>query len=184
MIENIARYLENGETPYDAAHEGAKQIGFTILSLTVSLVAVLIPLLFMGDLIGRLFREFALTLTVAIFISAFVSLTFTPMLAARIFGIKNLKNSIFLSDDSAKASTRLIENYRVSLVWVLNHQSLTLIVAIILCSLPCFCFISFQKAFFQFKIHGVIQGISEMPQSISFQAMTKQQQALAEVVLG
>ncbi|MBA2711210.1 MAG: multidrug efflux RND transporter permease subunit [Tatlockia sp.] len=183
MIENISRYLEEGETPFNAAMKGAKQIGFTILSLTFSLVAVLIPLLFMSDLIGRLFREFALTLTVAIFISAFVSLTFTPMLCARILRHKNLKESTPFERKSAEILNGVISGYGRSLEWVLSHQPLTLFVAVITLLLSLMLLYIIPKGFFPIQDTGMIQGISQMPQSISFQAMTNRQKALANVVL-
>ncbi|MBA3537181.1 MAG: multidrug efflux RND transporter permease subunit [Tatlockia sp.] len=183
MIENITRYLENGETPFNAAIKGAKQIGFTILSLTVSLVAVLIPLLFMSDLIGRLFREFALTLTVAIFISAFISLTFTPMLCARILRHKNSDEFNRFERKSAKILNTIIARYSRSLEWILNHQPLTLVVAVSTLVVTLFLLYLIPKGFFPIQDTGVIQGISQMPQSISFKAMTERQQALANVVL-
>jgi multidrug efflux pump len=183
MIENIMRYLENGETPFNAAMKGARQIGFTILSLTVSLVAVLIPLLFMSDLIGRLFREFALTLTVAIFISAFISLTLTPMLCARILRHKNPDEFNRFERKSAKILNTIIERYSRSLEWILNHQPLTLVVAVITLVVTLFLLYIIPKGFFPIQDTGVIQGISQMPQSISFKAMTERQKALANVVL-
>ena len=183
MIENITRYLEKGETPLNAAIKGAKQIGFTILSLTISLIAVLIPLLFMGDIIGRLFREFAITLAVTILISGAVSLTLTPMLCARILHHREPKEFNRFERFSTRVIDKLIDQYSRSLRWVLEHQPLTLIIACItlLCSLLLFYFI--PKGFFPLQDTGVIQGISQMPQSISFQAMAEKQQALANVVL-
>lgn len=183
MIENISRYLEQGETPTNAALKGAKQIGFTILSLTISLIAVLIPLLFMGEIIGRLFREFALTLTITILISAFVSLTLTPMLCARMLHPANPKEESAFSRVAGLVLNRLIEHYTRSLHLVLDHQSLTLIVAIatLLITLGLLYFI--PKGFFPLVDTGVIQGISEMPQSVSFNAMSERQQALTRIVL-
>lgn len=183
MIENIARHLENGETPFEAAMKGAKQIGFTILSLTVSLIAVLIPLLFMSDLIGRLFREFALTLTVTILISAFVSLTLTPMLCARLLRDRPPNEQSRFERVSADSLRRLIELYSRSLTWVLEHQPLTLLIALITLFFTLFLFYWIPKGFFPIQDTGVIQGISQMPQSISFKAMAERQQALAKVVL-
>ncbi|WP_043872655.1 multidrug efflux RND transporter permease subunit [Legionella massiliensis] len=183
MIENIARYLENGETPFDAALKGAKQIGFTILSLTVSLVAVLIPLLFMGDLVGRLFREFALTLAIAIFISAFVSLSLTPMLCARLLRHQESQEGNRFQRRSALIQDKIIENYRRSLDWVLDHQPLVLIVAVLTLVITLTLLYLIPKGFFPIQDTGVIQGISQMPQSISFKAMSERQQALARVVL-
>lgn len=179
MIENIARYLEQGQSPFNAAMNGAKQIGFTILSLTLSLIAVLIPLLFMADIIGRLFREFAVTLAITILISGFVSLTLTPMLCARLL-------QPYREDkpgETIQAFDKVISYYRRSLEWVLNRQPLILLVAIVTLGATLLLFYLIPKGFFPLQDTGVIQGISQMPQSISFQAMKKRQQALAEVVL-
>ncbi|MBA2656698.1 MAG: multidrug efflux RND transporter permease subunit [Tatlockia sp.] len=183
MIENIVRYLENGETPINAALKGAKQIGFTILSLTLSLVAVLIPLLFMPDLVGRLFREFALTLAVAIFISAFISLTLTPMLCARLLHHKEPQELGRFERRAGQIIDSLIAYYSSSLSWVLNHQFVTLILAIITLFLTLFLLYVIPKGFFPIQDTGVIQGISQMSQSISFKAMSERQKALAQVVL-
>ncbi|MBA2651085.1 MAG: multidrug efflux RND transporter permease subunit [Tatlockia sp.] len=183
MVENIVRYLENGETPLNAALKGAKQISFTILSLTFSLVAVLIPLLFMSDLIGRLFREFALTLAIAIFISAFVSLTLTPMLCARMLRNKDPDELSRFERQSSNMVNRLIEKYSGSLDWVLNHQLLILMLAIFTLFATLVLFYIIPKGFFPIQDTGVIQGISQMSQSISFKAMSERQKALADVVL-
>lgn len=183
MIENIARYLEQGETPVNAALKGAKQIGFTILSLTVSLIAVLIPLLFMGDIIGRVFREFAITLAVTILISGFISLTLTPMLCARLLRGRKESDANRFERVSANALNKLIEYYSNSLRWVLQHQPLTLVVAILTLLLTLFLYYFIPKGFFPIQDTGVIQGISQMSQSISFDTMAKQQQALGRVVL-
>ncbi|WP_131764289.1 multidrug efflux RND transporter permease subunit [Legionella drozanskii] len=183
MIENIARHLEEGETPLNAALKGAKQIGFTILSLTVSLIAVLIPLLFMSDLVGRLFREFALTLAVTILISAFVSLTLTPMLCARLLRHRGPGDLNRFERLSTQVINKLIEIYSRSLSWVLEHQTLFLIIAIITLLYTLFLFYVIPKGFFPTQDTGVIQGISQMSQSISFNAMAERQQALAKVVL-
>ena len=183
MIENITRYLENGETPRNAALKGAKQIGFTILSLTISLIAVLIPLLFMGDIIGRLFREFAITLAMTILISGFVSLTLTPMLCARILKNREPKSVSRFEQISANALTKLVDSYCRSLRWVFTHQTLTLIIAIITLLYTLFLFYFIPKGFFPLQDTGVIQGISQMPQSISFSSMAEKQQALARIVL-
>ena len=183
MIENISRYLENGETPMNAALKGAKQIGFTILSLTVSLIAVLIPLLFMGDVIGRLFREFALTLAVTILISAFISLTLTPMLCARLLRKPNPLDASNFEKTSAHMLNKLIEKYSLSLRWVLERQPLTLFVALITLLLTLLLLYFIPKGFFPLQDTGVIQGISQMPDSISFNAMVERQKALASVVL-
>ncbi|KTD38514.1 multidrug efflux system, subunit B [Legionella nautarum] len=183
MIENIARHLEEGETPLNAALKGAKQIGFTILSLTVSLIAVLIPLLFMSDLVGRLFREFALTLAVTILISAFVSLTLTPMLCARLLRHREPKDFNRFEHRSNQIVNKLIDIYSRSLSWVLERQALFLIIAIITLLYTLFLFYFIPKGFFPIQDTGVIQGISQMSQSISFKAMAERQQALAKVVL-
>lgn len=183
MIENVTRFIEEGETPLQAALKGSSQIGFTIMSLTLSLIAVLIPLLFMRDLIGRLFREFAITLSVTILISAFVSLTLTPMLCSRILrkhtGAENNK----FEEMAAATQHNIIEHYRNSLRWVLAHQPLTLFIAGITLLLTCFLFYIIPKGFFPVQDTGVIQGISVAAQSISFPAMVDRQQALARVVL-
>jgi len=181
MIENISRYIEQGYQPLEAAIKGADQIAFTILSLTVSLIGVLIPLLFMGDIVGRLFREFAETLSVTILISAFVSLTLTPMLCARI--IKPSTEESTFSKKSKAVFDKIVERYRTSLHWVLDHQPFTLLIfAITLIVTACLLFF-IPKGFFPIQDTGVIQGISEAQQSISFDAMSARQQALAKAVL-
>ncbi len=176
MIENISRYIEAGDPPMEAALKGAKQIGFTILSLTVSLIGVLIPLLFMSDVTGRLFREFALTLAVTILISAFVSLTLTPMMCARLLHQHAIKSK-------TKFQHAIMEFYTTSLKTVLDNQSMTLLVAVLTLVLTAVLFYCIPKGFFPIQDTGLIQGISEAPQSISFQAMADRQQALARVVL-
>ncbi|MCQ4288738.1 MdtB/MuxB family multidrug efflux RND transporter permease subunit [Pseudomonas stutzeri] len=177
MLENIARHVEEGETPLQAALKGAKQIGFTLISLTLSLIAVLIPLLFMQDVVGRLFREFAITLAVAILISLVVSLTLTPMMCAKL-----LKPATV---DEAKPDwvERLIGGYARWLTWVLGHQTLTLLVAVLTLGLTVVLYLAVPKGFFPVQDTGVIQGISEAPQSISFRAMSERQQSLARVIL-
>ncbi len=183
MIENIARFVEEGETPMQAALKGAKQIGFTILSLTVSLIAVLIPLLFMGDVVGRLFREFAMTLGVTILISAIVSLTLTPMMCARILKhVPEEKQGRFYHA-SQLYFDRIIAAYGKSLKWVLQHQAATLGVAVSTLVLTVLLYIVVPKGFFPIQDAGAIQGMSEAPQSISFSAMAERQQALARVIL-
>jgi len=183
MIENIARYVEEGETPMEAALKGAKQIGFTILSLTVSLIAVLIPLLFMGDVVGRLFREFAITLGVTILISAIVSLTLTPMMCARILKhVPEEKQGKFYHA-SQLYFDRIIASYGRTLQWVLKRQTATLAVAVGTLVLTVLLYIIVPKGFFPVQDAGVIQGTSEAPQSISFSAMAERQQALARVIL-
>ena len=183
MIENIARYVEEGETPMEAALKGAKQIGFTILSLTVSLIAVLIPLLFMGDVVGRLFREFAITLGVTILISAVVSLTLTPMMCARILKhVPEEKQGRFYHA-SQLYFDRIIASYGKTLQWVLQRQTATLIVTVSTLVMTVLLYIVVPKGFFPVQDAGAIQGMSEAPQSISFSAMAERQQALARVIL-
>ena len=183
MIENIARYIEQGDTPLQAALKGSQQIGFTILSLTVSLIAVLIPLLFMGDVVGRLFREFAITLGITILISAVVSLTLTPMMCARLLRRTPEKEQSAFYRASQRVFDRTIEGYGRTLRWVLDHQTATLIVAIGTLILTVLLYIFVPKGFFPVQDTGVILGISEAPQSVSFVAMAARQQALAKVIL-
>ncbi|MCK6191052.1 MdtB/MuxB family multidrug efflux RND transporter permease subunit [Pseudomonas sp. EYE_354] len=184
MLENISRYIEEGETPMAAALKGAKQIGFTLISLTLSLIAVLIPLLFMADVVGRLFREFAITLAVAILISLVVSLTLTPMMCARLLKRepKAEEQGRFYKASGAWIDW-LIEAYGRKLQWVLKHQPLTLLVAIATLGLTVVLYLVVPKGFFPVQDTGVIQGISEAPQSISFAAMSQRQQALARIIL-
>ncbi|MCF5170702.1 MdtB/MuxB family multidrug efflux RND transporter permease subunit [Pseudomonas canadensis] len=184
MLENISRYIEEGETPLAAALKGAKQIGFTLISLTLSLIAVLIPLLFMADVVGRLFREFAITLAVAILISLVVSLTLTPMMCARLLKRepKEEEQSRFYKASGAWIDW-LIARYGSMLQWVLKHQPLTLLVAIATLGLTVFLYLIVPKGFFPVQDTGVIQGISEAPQSISFAAMSQRQQDLAKIIL-
>ncbi len=183
MIENISRYLEAGDTPMQAAVKGAEQIGFTIISLTVSLIAVLIPLLFMGGVIGRLFREFAVTLAVTIILSAVVSLTLTPMMCSRILRHTppEQQGRFF------KASERVFENiiafYGRTLKVVLRFQTATMVVAVATLVLTIVLYIVIPKGFFPTQDTGVIQGISQTPPSTSFAAMAEKQQGLARVVL-
>ena len=183
MIENIVRYLEEGEEPLQAALKGSAQIGFTIVSLTVSLIAVLIPLLFMGDIVGRLFREFAITLSVTILISAVVSLTLTPMMCARLLRRQreDRRGRLF------RASERIFENviafYGRTLRWVLKYQGMTLLVAAATLVLTILLYILVPKGFFPVQDTGVIQGISQASQRISFPAMALEQQKLAAVIL-
>jgi multidrug efflux pump len=183
MIENITRYIEDGESPLAAALKGAEQIGFTIISLTFSLVAVLIPLLFMGDVVGRLFREFAITLAVAILISAVVSLTLTPMMCAKLLRHTPETEQGRFYRASGDFFERVISRYGVMLNWVLDRELPTLLVAIGTLVLTVILYILIPKGFFPVQDTGAIQGISEAPQSISFLAMADRQQALARVVL-
>jgi multidrug efflux pump len=183
MIENISRYLEEGHSPMQAALEGAEQIGFTIVSLTVSLIAVLIPLLFMGDVVGRLFREFAVTLAVTIIISAVVSLTLTPMMCSRILRHNPQEKQGRFYQASERVFERMIAFYGRTLSVVLRYQTLTLLVALGTLVLTVYLYIIIPKGFFPVQDTGVIQGISQAPASISFTAMTKAQQELAKVIL-
>ena len=183
MLENIARHLEDGETPLNAALKGARQIGFTLVSLTLSLIAVLIPLLFMADVVGRLFREFAITLAVAILISLVISLTLTPMMCARLLRHEPEAEQGRFYKASGAVIDRMIERYSVGLRWVLRHQPLTLLVAIGTMALTVVLYLAVPKGFFPVQDTGVIQGISEAPQSISFSAMSERQQRLADVIL-
>ncbi len=183
MIENIARYIEQGESPMQAALKGAKQIGFTIISLTISLIAVLIPLLFMGDVVGRLFREFAITLAVAILISAIVSLTFTPMLSARLLKHVPEEQNGPLLRWSQRQFDRLIAAYGRSLRWVLQHQPLTLMVAFGTLVLTVLLYIAIPKGFFPVEDTGLIQAITVTSQSTSFAEMNRRQQALVDILL-
>ena len=183
VIENISRYLEKGDDPLEAALKGSEQIGFTIISLTVSLIAVLIPLLFMGEVVGRLFREFAITLAVAILISALVSLTLTPMMCAKLLRhVPESEQSRFFRASGAFFD-RVIARYGAMLDWVLERQRATLWVALGTLVLTVLLYIFIPKGFFPVQDTGLIQGISEAPQSISFPAMAERQQALARAVL-
>ena len=182
MIENIARYIEQGEPPMRAALKGAKQIGFTIISLTFSLIAVLIPLLFMGDVVGRLFREFAITLAVAILISAVVSLTFTPMLSARLLKhVPEDQQGRFFRWSQIQFD-RLIGAYGRALGWVLIHERATLMVALGTLLFTVLLYIAIPKGFFPVEDTGLIQAITVAPQSVSFSEMGRQQQALVDVL--
>ncbi|MGB8368837.1 MAG: multidrug efflux RND transporter permease subunit [Limisphaerales bacterium] len=183
MIENIFRYIEEGEKPLPAALKGAEQIGFTIISLTVSLIAVLIPLLFMGDIVGRLFREFAVTLSVTILVSAIVSLTLTPMMCSRLLRAKSDAKPGRFYDASERVFNRVIKFYGQTLQWVLQRQGATLLVAAAMFVLTVWLYIIVPKGFFPVQDTGVIQGISEAAQNISFPAMADRQRALAQVIL-
>lgn len=184
MLENISRYIEEGDSPMQAALKGAKQIGFTLISLTLSLIAVLIPLLFMADVVGRLFREFAITLAVAILISLVVSLTLTPMMCARLLKAepKPEEQGRFYRASGAFIDWMIAEYGRM-LQWVLKHQPVTLLVAIGTLALTVFLYMVVPKGFFPVQDTGVIQGISEAPQSISFSAMSQRQQELGKIIL-
>jgi multidrug efflux pump len=183
MIENISRYIEEGETPLRAALKGSAQIGFTIVSLTVSLIAVLIPLLFMGDIVGRLFREFAITLAVTILVSAVVSLTLTPMMCAKILRHKGESERGGLYRKSEEVFNWIISRYAVTLQWVLRHQTMTLGVMIATIAVTVLLFLAIPKGFFPVQDTGVILGVSQAPQTVSFREMSIRQQALARVIL-
>lgn len=183
MIENIARYIERGASPFQAALKGSKQIAFTILSLTVSLIAVLIPLLFMGDVVGRLFREFAVTLSITILISAVVSLTLTPMMCARLLRERREEQPGPLSRASQRMLDRIIAGYGRSLQWVLQRQQATLVVTAATLVVTVALFVLIPKGFFPLQDTGVILGITEGPQTVSFGTMAERQQALARVIL-
>ncbi|HEY7038034.1 MAG TPA: multidrug efflux RND transporter permease subunit [Methylomirabilota bacterium] len=182
MIENIARYIEAGDPPLEAALKGSEQIGFTILSLTVSLVAVLIPLLFMGDIVGRLFREFAITLSAAILVSAAVSLTLTPMLCAKLLHHREAHETGRVARASQAVFNRVLALYARTLRIVLNHQPLTLVAAVATLGLTLLLYTVVPKGLFPVQDTGVILGISEAPQSVSFPAMAQRQQALARAI--
>jgi multidrug efflux pump len=183
MIENIARHIEQGERPLHAALKGAEQIGFTIISLTFSLIAVLIPLLFMGDVVGRLFREFAITLAVSILISAVVSLTLTPMMSARLLRHTPPEKQGRFYRKSGELFDRVIIRYGEMLDWVLERQRATLAVAVLTLVLTGALYVVIPKGFFPVQDTGAIQGVSEAPQTISFVAMAERQQALAKVIV-
>ncbi len=183
MIENISRYIEEGDPPLEAALKGSEQIGFTIISLTFSLIAVLIPLLFMGDVVGRLFREFAITLAVAILISAVVSLTLTPMMCAKLLHHTPESEQGRVYRASERFFNAVIARYGAMLTWVLDHAVATLLVAVGTLVLTVVMYVFVPKGFFPIQDTGVIQGISEAPQSVSFAAMAERQQRLAKVVL-
>ena len=183
MIENISRGVEEGVPPLEAALRGAEQIGFTILSLTISLIAVLIPLLFMGDVVGRLFREFAVTLSVAILISAAVSLTLTPMMSARLLRRRSSSEEGRFSRAAEEAFGAVSAFYGRTLRWVLRHRAATLVVAAGTLALTILLYIAIPKGFFPVEDTGVIVGVSQAPQTVSFATMVERQRALARVVL-
>ncbi len=183
MIENIARFIEEGHSPLEAALKGSEQIGFTILSLTVSLIAVLIPLLFMGDIVGRLFREFAVTLGVTILVSACVSLTLTPMMCAKLLHRRESSQQSRFYQASENFVNRLIRGYDQTLQVVLRHQPATLVVTVSTLALTILLYYYVPKGFFPVQDTGVILGVSDAQQAISFSAMSERQQALAAVIL-
>ena len=183
MIENIDRFLEEGETPLEAALKGSGQIGFTIVSLTVSLIAVLIPLLFMGDIVGRLFREFAVTLAVTILVSAVVSLTLTPMMSAKLLRRADPSKRGRFYQASERFYESVIAFYGRTLKFVLRYQTITLLVTAGTLVLTLFLYVVVPKGFFPVQDTGVIMGISEVPQSYSFSAMSERQQAASKIIL-
>ena len=183
MIENIARYVEAGEAPLAAALKGAEQIGFTIISLTVSLIAVLIPLLFMGDVVGRLFHEFAITLSVTIIISAVVSLTLVPMMCARLVRHRREAERSRFDLAAERGFNWVIGRYDRSLTVVLDHQALTLLVAVVTLAVTVLLYVVVPKGFFPVQDTGIIQGISVAAQTTSYGAMAQHQQELAAAIL-
>jgi multidrug efflux pump len=183
MIENISRYIEQGEPPLQAALKGAGEIGFTIISLTVSLIAVLIPLLFMGDVVGRLFHEFAITLAVTIVISAVVSLTLVPMLCANLLKHAPAESEPRLARWANERFQALIDRYAQTLRWVLEHQTLTLIVAVATLAVTAALYVFIPKGFFPVQDTGVIQAITEAPQAVSYGEMARRQATLAAAIL-
>ena len=183
MIENIARFIEAGESPLQAALKGSEQIGFTIISLTVSLIAVLIPLLFMGDVVGRLFHEFAITLAVTIVISAVVSLTLVPMLCAKLLRHRPVAARGNFDLKAERGFNWIIGRYDRALNVVLNHQSLTLLVAVITLGVTVLLYIVVPKGFFPVQDTGILQGISVAAETASYSAMAEHQQALAAAIL-
>jgi multidrug efflux pump len=183
MIENIVRFIEEGDPPLEAALKGSEQIGFTIVSLTISLIAVLIPLLFMGDIVGRLFREFAITLAVTILVSAVVSLTLTPMMCSRLLRHNPEARQGRFYRASERVWQAIIDFYGRTLQQVLRHQTATLLVAASTLVLTIWLYIIVPKGFFPVQDTGIIQGISDAPQTISFAAMAQKQQQLASVIL-
>jgi multidrug efflux pump len=183
VIENISRYVEEGEDPMEAALKGSRQIAFTIISLTFSLIAVLIPLLFMGEVVGRLFREFAITLAVAILISAVVSLTLTPMMAARLLKHTPPEKQGRFFRKTGEMFDRIIARYGEALVWVLDRQPLTMIVFLATLALTVILYIAIPKGFFPLQDTGLLRGISEGPQESSFTAMSERSRRVALAVL-
>jgi multidrug efflux pump len=183
MIENISRYIEDGESPLQAALKGSEQIGFTIVSLTVSLIAVLIPLLFMGDIVGRLFREFAITLAVTILVSAGVSLTLTPMMCAKLLRHQKKEEESWFYRKSEDAFNSVISFYGRTLQFVLRYRRTTLLVTLATLAGTILLYIYVPKGFFPVQDTGVILGVSEGPQDVSFTSMSQRQQALADIIL-
>jgi multidrug efflux pump len=183
VIENISRYVEEGDSPLEAAFKGSQQIAFTIISLTFSLIAVLIPLLFMGEVVGRLFREFAVTLAVSILISGAVSLTLTPMMSARLLRHTPPEKQGRFFRKSGEMFDRIIARYGRALEWVLDHQPLTLLVFVCTVALTVLLYLAIPKGFFPLQDTGLIQGVSEAPETVSFTAMSERSRALADTLL-
>ncbi len=183
MIENISRYIEEGMKPLEAALKGSAQVGFTIVSLTISLIAVLIPLLFMGDVVGRLFREFAITLSITILFSAAVSLTLVPMMCARILRRVDESRETYFARTSREGFDWLIARYDSALQWVLDRQGLTLLVAVATLIVTGLLYVVIPKGFFPTQDTGVIQGISQAGPTVSYAAMSRAQLGLADAIL-
>ena len=183
MIENIARFVESGMEPLDAALRGSEQIGFTIISLTISLLAVLIPLLFMGDVVGRLFHEFAITLAVTIVISAVVSLTLVPMMCAKLIRHQPDSERSAFDLTAERIFTSLIASYGRALNWILDRQPLTLLVAVLTLAVTVLLYLAIPKGFFPVQDTGMIQAITEASQSVSYKEMANLQNQLAEAIL-
>src|SRR5699024_3211334 len=183
MIENIARHIEQGMSAMQASLKGAREIGFTLVSLTVSLIAVLIPLLFMSDVIGRLFREFAITLAVAILLSLFISLTLTPMMCARLLKAESSEPSTGFQHWAGAGMQRLVDAYDRGLVWVLAHQRVTLFVALGTLALTGLLYVLIPKGFFPQQDTGQIQAISQGPQTASFSLMAQRQKQVVDRVM-
>ena len=183
MIENIARYVERGDEPLAAALHGAGEIGFTIISLTVSLIAVLIPLLFMQDVVGRLFHEFAITLAITIVLSAVVSLTLVPMMCALIMRRRSGESQSRIGRAAERGFQTIIDEYDRGLSWVLDHQALTLAVALLTLAATCLQYAEIPKGFFPIQDTGAIQGITTAAQDTFFGEMARRQQALADAIL-
>jgi len=182
VVENISRHLEEGETPMVAALKGSQEIGFTIISLTVSLIAVLIPLLFMGDVVGRLFREFAITLAVAILVSMVISLTLTPMLCAHLLRHVEKDQQSRFAAWGDRQYQRVLDGYDRGLLWVLDHQRLTLLVAVGTVALTALLYLIVPKGFFPPEDTGLLQGFTRASQDVSFTEMARRQQAMVDVV--
>jgi multidrug efflux pump len=183
MLENITRYVEQGDAPMEAALKGSKQIGFTILSLTVSLIAVLIPLLFMGDIVGRLFRQFAVTLSATILVSAIVSLTLTPMMAARLLRRRDPSEEGRFYRQTERAFKSVLDFYARTLTWILRHQTATLVIAVVTLAVTILLYVVIPKGFFPVQDTGVIIGVSQAPETVSFPSMAERQQALIRIIL-